>query len=406
MHRHNHRVTTPSSPAASPAGNEPSSAFWLELFFDLVVVAAMVVLATALEEHPTWEGIGVFSVTFAAIWMSWSGVALYVNAADGQVERRTVLAAMAAIAVMAASLLDLEQHSATFAIAFLVCRGVVFGGTLRSGRMFTGWTAVLMGSTLPWIASIWVPTPWKYLLWALGLTADLLALWRNRDGEEVLERLNDRHHRHRPEARAIEAAPLRTHHLSERLGTFVVIVLGESVLQVVRATAETEWSWAMWATACAAFLIIVTVWRQTFAYGFLAVPGARRSQIRLPFAMTTHLVSTGSLVVMAAGLGEILRHPESTVEEPWGWVAAGGLAGYLLMSVLAGARVVESRQWVLRRSGPGALGVVALGALSGFLPAPAFVWLLLLPLGWVVTYRMGSIGAVLRPGRVAPTEAE
>lgn len=226
-----------------------SDPFWLELFFDLVVVAAMVVLATALEHEATWTGIGVFSVTFAAIWMAWVSVALYVNAADSLVERRTVIAAMAAIAVMAASLLDLREHADTFAIAFLLCRGIAFGGTLRAGRLYLGWTAAFTGATAPWLISLFVPDGWKFVLWGVGLIADLISLWLNNDSEADLRRLNRRHQRRNPSAEPIQAAPLRSHHFTERLGTFLIIVLGESVLQLVRAVSETEWSSAMWFTA-------------------------------------------------------------------------------------------------------------------------------------------------------------
>lgn len=384
-------TTNAPEPAEHNEGLSPS--FWLELFFDLVVVAAMVVLATALEEHPNWQGIGIFSVTFTAIWMSWAAVALYVNAADARVERRTVLWAMAGIAVMAASLLDLEAHATTFALAFLFCRVIVFSGTLRSARMFVGWSAVMMGATVPWLVSIWVPAPWKFVLWAVGLAADLLALWRDRDERETLDRLNRGHQRRNPEADALEVAPLRTHHLAERLGTFVVIVLGESILQMVRATAETEWTWQMWVTAAAIFTVIVSIWKQAQNYGFLAAPRLGRAQFPVHSAMLSNLLSTGSLVVMAAGLGEILRHPDGHVEEPWGWIAAGGLAGYLAMAAVSGLRVASNRRWFLLRGLPAVLAVVVLGAVSALLPAWVFVPLLLIPLGWVVLYPVPKEGA-------------
>lgn len=396
----------PRSPDAAQTEQpetEPNSVLWSELFFDLVAVAAMVVLATALEHHATWVGIAVFSVTFAAIWMCWSSIALYVNAADDLVERSVLVACMAAIAVMAASLLDLEAHANTFAIAFLACRAFTQAATIRSGRVFPGLATLLAGANLPWLISLFVPTGWKFALWGLGLAIDLLALLHSADRRAPLERAKQRAQRRSGKGsrrrRALadkvaghargRVAPvrLRPHHLAERLGTFVIIVLGESVLQLVRAASETEWSAAMWVTAAAAFAIIVAVWRQTFAYGFSAAPQALAVEERVPAALTLHLISTGSLVVMAAGLGELVRltaeHEESL--QPWSWIAAGGLAAYLLTSIAAALLAGKNRTWILRHSLPAALVVITLGVAGPGLPAWAFALGLALAIGWLGT---------------------
>ena len=110
---------------------------------------------------------------------------------------------------------------------------------------------------------MWVDTPWKYVLWAVGLGLDLGAGPAPR-GE--LDRRRpagpgagaDRQ-RSRPaqggwppgrrEAGRAEADPVQVSvvgvnpdHLQERLGLFVIIVLGEVVSQLVFAASTREWA--------------------------------------------------------------------------------------------------------------------------------------------------------------------
>lgn len=366
---------------------------WLELFFDLVAVAAMVVLATALEEHPGWGGIGVFAVTFAAIWTTWSSYALYVNVASEQAERRTILLGMAGIAVMAASLVDLEAHADAFAVAFVLCRLFTVRASLRTGRLLAAWPiAQIGGFTTPWIVSLWVPAPGRYWLWALALTVDLLSQIRRRDAAETLAQIEARVARDRERGRVrptLVAAPVREHHLVERFGTFVIIVLGESVLQLVRAASEVPWDAAMWSTAFAGFGVIVTLWRLTFAYGFSGAPGVRGggglgSGVDLRIAMPTHLVSTGSLVVLAAALGEMVRHPEHHAEGVWPVIAAAALGVHLLVAVVSALLSGSARRWVWGWGVPAVVAVAVVGATGRWIPVSAYVWLLLVPLAWLV----------------------
>ena len=65
-------------------------------------------------------------------------------------------------------------------------------------------------------------------------------------------------------------------HLEERLGLFVIIVLGESVAALVLTAAQTPWTRDFIGTSIAGFLLLVLLWLLTFSYGFAAAPGVRR----------------------------------------------------------------------------------------------------------------------------------
>jgi low temperature requirement protein LtrA len=52
---------------------------WAELFFDLVVVAGVGLLAHLLVADHSARAFGIFVVLFLAFWMSWTSFMLYAN---------------------------------------------------------------------------------------------------------------------------------------------------------------------------------------------------------------------------------------------------------------------------------------------------------------------------------------
>jgi len=81
----------------------PERVEWLELFFDLVVVAAVAVFSDALREDPSPAGFGIFLVTYGAVWFAWVSVVMYADVAAELTRVRTVVVSMLLLAVMAAA---------------------------------------------------------------------------------------------------------------------------------------------------------------------------------------------------------------------------------------------------------------------------------------------------------------
>lgn len=75
---------------------------WLELFFDLVVIAGIALLSHDLHADESLAGLGLFVLIYGAIWMTWVSVVLYADVAGARTRTRTVLIAMVLVAVMAA----------------------------------------------------------------------------------------------------------------------------------------------------------------------------------------------------------------------------------------------------------------------------------------------------------------
>src|SRR5690349_15517809 len=95
---------------------------WLELFFDLIFVAAVAQVAEPLRDHYSVIGPVRFTPLFALIWWAWPGHAVFSTMfdTDGVIQRGLTLVQMFAVAAMAANGTDaLDSRSfAGFAAAY------------------------------------------------------------------------------------------------------------------------------------------------------------------------------------------------------------------------------------------------------------------------------------------------
>ena len=297
---------------------------WLELFFDLVAVAAVAVLTEGLREDVSWGGTALFVLLYTGIWFGWVSVVLYANLAGAATRTPTVLAAMFLVAVMAASApIHFADRANTFALGFLGLRLVAARGSLRTGRVLASWPALQFGGAIaPWVISLRVDTPWKYWLWAVGLTLDLGAaiLREQRVDRERLSRMQQRidEHRERDSQKGREPRPARElavvdvepQHLQERLGLFAIIVLGEAVSQLVLIAAKSPWTREFKVDVIVAFLILAGLWWLTFSYGFFGSRAVRLAELPLRFGLPLHLLMTIGIVALAAGFGTIVERPD------------------------------------------------------------------------------------------------
>ena len=85
------------------ASGLPKEATWLELFYDLVFVAAFIQLGNGLASDISFRGALAFAGAFAPLWVAWSGFTFFANrfALDDFVHRAATLAQMLAVGAMA-----------------------------------------------------------------------------------------------------------------------------------------------------------------------------------------------------------------------------------------------------------------------------------------------------------------
>jgi low temperature requirement protein LtrA len=353
-----------------------SSVEWLELFFDLVVVVAIAVVTESLHEDSTVGGIAIFTLLYAAVWLSWISVVLYADVAGEATRVQTVVWAMFLMAVMAAtSPSHYESRANLFAAAFLLIRVGIARASMRTGKVLVSWPLLQFGGlAVPWIVAMWVPVPQKFALWGLGLGLDLLfvLLRDEQDPDELTERLGRRlsRDRRRRAARQVrmEAVDVDRAHLGERLGLLVIIVLGEAVSQLVLPAAGTQWHAGYLRPLAAGFLLLVGLWWLTFNFGFTATPHASLAAMRPRFALPLHLCATFGIVCVAAGLGRIGTDPGEVLDYRMRWLMCAGLSLYFLVTTVTGLASGAPGRWLLVWALPCTLVPLLIGALAGPFP--------------------------------------
>jgi len=102
---------------------------WLELFFDLVFVAAVSQVAAPLHDDYTLHGLLRLTPLFVLIWCAWTGHSVFATRfdTDDAVQRGLTLLQMFAVTIMAANARDAldSRSSAGFAAAYGAMRMIL-----------------------------------------------------------------------------------------------------------------------------------------------------------------------------------------------------------------------------------------------------------------------------------------
>ena len=298
-------------------------ASWAELFFDLVAVAGVAALANVLGFRLDAAALGLYALLFLAFWLSWTTFMLYGNVTAGRTHVVRMMIGMFGLGVMAASVPGVAHAVLTddngvlpltvFTIAYIATR--FYGSrSWRRGDVLLDFPVVqYSGGLLPWFVSIWVDEPWKLVLWGVGVGIDLLFMLVL-PGRTILAKFQaqltaqasarrGRRRGVRPDrtGAAIHGVSIDPAHLSERLGLFVIIVLGESVVQVVNAASVTQYNVGLLATGVASFVLLAGLFGLSVVFGYAGLPHLRAGRIPTRPALGLHCL----LVVRPAGADHV-----------------------------------------------------------------------------------------------------
>jgi low temperature requirement protein LtrA len=303
-------------------GEDDRRATWLELFFDLVFVAAIAQVSSLLLDDLTVGGFARYLGYFVPIWWAWMGFTFYANRfdTDDLPYRLLTLLGMIGIAALAVSVRhvrDAGHAEDAFVVSYVSIRLVLLVLYARARRhveparpLATVFLAVFGLAVLVWLASLLVPSPGRYLVWAAAVAIELAAPLRA--------------------WRLVRNAPIHPRHIPERFGLLTMIVLGESVFAIVVGTANVHWHVGSALTAVAGFVIAASLW--WIYFDFLDTTGALGRGLLggLVFTYTNFLIVVG-LASLGTGVKVAIfdaaghdRYADTT------WVMCVGMAVFLV----------------------------------------------------------------------------
>ncbi|HEX4365161.1 MAG TPA: low temperature requirement protein A [Solirubrobacteraceae bacterium] len=291
---------------------------FVELYLDLVFVLAVGQLAHLVVDdprmHSVWTALGLFFV----LWWTWVGFAvLYSRHGDDEPRQRLLIlagsvpAGVAAVAIGPAS----TGHGTVFALSLAATRLVLASahaaGGGREDLLRKRITRACLISALLFVVSIWVPEPFRYALWAIAIAVESRELLA--EDREANRRLR-REHDLAALAPTDPAEALDAHHFSERFGLFVIILLGEVVVQAGQASVDGHVATTGgWAALVAAMLLAAGLWWLYFDSAarinlkVLDLSGGSPTMAKAIFAVG-HMLPAFALLLTAAGVGLLLGH--------------------------------------------------------------------------------------------------
>lgn len=280
-------------------------ATWLELFYDLVFVATVAEVTRNLGPDISLRGVLRYALLFVPVWWSWIGTTFYADRFDTDDAVHRVLTAVQMLAVGALAVNvhgALSASSTGFALSYAAIRGILILMYLRAWRHLPPARPLvrryLIGFSIAaalWLVSVLLPPPGRFALWGVALAIDFLTPLSSRRFQAQI--------------------PPDPRHLPERFGLFTIIVLGETVLGVVRGVAERAWDIQPAAVAVLGFSVAFSLWWLYFDNVQESV--VRRTQVAGQVWIYVHLPLV--MAIAAAGVG--VEH--AVAADPGSGLAAG-----------------------------------------------------------------------------------
>jgi low temperature requirement protein LtrA len=314
-----------------PAQPDPSRPHYLELFFDLAYVFALIALSKELLHDLTWAGLGrtlVLLLAFTLIWAlsAWVGDRLDLNRPS---VAPLVIGIMAGSLMMAGAVPEAYgDRGLLLAVTYLsvhygagIYSALFIGGArvgLRSSRTLV-WESA---AAVPWITGALLTTGGtRAVLWAVGLVVEYLGVvlgwpvpWSRRRLPPTPRPVGER--------------------IAERYRQFVIIALGASLFLVGSSFDAGPYTTARSGALGVVFLITVLIWRiYIYRAGELmtdTISSSANPERLSQVAAFVHLILVAGIVGTGVGSQLVIARPFG--DTPWSWAVAilGGPAVFLI----------------------------------------------------------------------------
>jgi len=319
-------------------------ATWLELFYDLVFVAALSQLANRLSADYSAYGICRFALLFIPVWWAWAGHTFYLSRFDTEdlLHRLLTMIQMIAVASLAVHVPDaLATTSTGFALSYALVRFILVAEYLRAGRHIPAvrpltdrYVKGFGAAALLWAISALFPHPWRFWLWGVALVVDVAA-------PLTAGQLHIRF-------------PPHLSHLPERFGLFTIIVIGEAVASVVFGVGRSGLTFVSAMAGLMGMLISFALW-----WGYFE--GARGAMTRRLKEMDhvkhyqrwlyAHLPLLMGITAVAVGIKHVISlTPAEPLPAFEGWLLCSSVGGAILsLSAIFLASTEEQGRWLTHR---------------------------------------------------------
>jgi low temperature requirement protein LtrA len=313
--------------AEAGSGGRPLRVTTLELFFDLVFVFAITQLTGILSHDVTWlDGVRVLLI-FGALWWMYDGYVWLSNARTpaGTAERLLMLTGMAGFLIVGLAIPQaFGRDGVALGIGYLILVLIHGGLYRRVNRNIARVTPFNLATALLIIGAGIVRGWAAYVLWAAGLA--LLAF------SPLIVRVRGR----------FDIAPS---HFAERHGALVIVVFGESVVDIGIGAEGHRVTVSLALSAVLGLALVAALWWAYFGMGdddraeqaMLAADPAARPALAFSAYFYPYIAMLLGVVALAAGVKQAVVNPARTL--PAGPCVALGCGVALFLAGTAAARV-------------------------------------------------------------------
>lgn len=323
---------------------------WEELFFDLAFVFALTQFSRLLHDDHSWAGIGRVLLLFLTIYWVWVGTTIYTD-------QRNVHNALDRSGVFALGL-----GSLLLALAIPRAygdRGLLFVGVYLAMRVLLA--ALALGTPHGWRSPVFRTYGSGLVAAPLQLAGGLLhgttrtVLWSIAIAVDVVSTSVRR--------RTLAKVRVRPLHYTHRYGLLIILVLGESVIQVGMVAVDEPLSPARLVAIGIAYALVCGLWWAYFIYGVRAFRqavdrAADQADVRRSIMVYGHLLFSFAIIMVAVGLAEVVMEPIEPLKVGTAGVLFGGAALFLATFAYTHWRIHQQLAW--RRISAAALCVVLL----------------------------------------------
>jgi len=352
----------------------------VELLWDLVFVFAVTRVTALLAHDLTWAGFGRSMLVLALIWWAWSAFAWVANAQapDAPSFRLTMLLATVLVFIVALAVPHaLGSKGLLFTLPYAGVRLLHLllyvdasrhgGAQLRAVAGFSG--TVVIGIVLLIAGAAFADGNTRVVLWVAAAAIDYAGpVWISRDRLRSLQRV---------------AVP----HFAERYGLFIIICLGESIVDVGTAAANDPSAGSVTLVSIALLITIALWWIYFDRAAGLAREALARSREPVLAASDgyslLHLPLVSGILVFAVGAREAVVGFDHPLADAFRLALCGGVALYLAGHSAFLWRMLGS---VKRSELVAAVLALALFAVSGSISAIVVCGLLLADLVGLALY--------------------